>query len=413
MLLQGDARYIPLADESVQCCMTSPPFWGLRDYGLATWEGGDAECDHKVSGGGPSRLEGASQRGRSDVTMQICPKCGAIRHDAGIGLEQTPEEYVANIVQVFREVKRVLRDDGTLWLNLGDCFSPQSSHPAKPETRAVQSAKRPDFNQLSRHLADERKRPAVTGLKPKNIVGIPWRVAFALQADGADMKAVQTIARVRDGLLDAYDGETVPDRVIAVLEALDEEYRQAKGNSWYLRSDIIWAKPNPMPESVTDRPTKSHEYLFLLAKQPRYYYDAEAVREPNSPTGMPYGAEKSTKVGIDTLRPGGIRQTGLVGRSFERRKELGSHGRNRRDVWTIPTAPFKGAHFAVFPPALVEPCILAGTKQGDIALDPFCGSGTVGQVCQKHGRRFVGMDLSRPYLKLAEERLLKAPVGLL
>jgi len=452
VICQGDARHIPLADETVQCVVTSPPYWGLRDYGLATWEGGDAGCDHKTLSGGPSQLEGASQRGRSDVAHNTCRKCGAIRHDAGIGLEPTPEEYVANIVEVFREVWRVCRPDATVWCNLGDCYVANASSQTPQTKRHVGSG-----------LAGPN-RNGMTGLKPKDLVGIPWRVAFALQADG-----------------------------------------------WYLRSDIIWAKPNPMPESVTDRPTKAHEYLFLLTKQARYYYDAEAVREPNSPTGMPYGAEKSTKVGVDTLHPGGIRQTGLIGRSFERRKELGSNGRNRRDVWTIPTAPYRGAHFATFPPALVEPCILAGTsakgncpecgkpwervverekardKDGElrdveaerradrektgrtdgkvagpgnlidkttttgwrptcycgkdfpipqddldadptlmddfeiephapvpaIVLDPFCGSGTVGQVCQKYGRRFVGLDLSRLYLKLAEERLLKSPIGLL
>jgi len=308
MIVQADARQIPLADESVHMCVTSPPYWGLRDYGLG---------------------------------------------DAGIGLEKTPDEYVANIVAVFREVWRVLRDDGTLWLNLGDSFAGggRTSYDTDAKSNGRGGNFRPGAGRAD-GIVDERGQRnrngigPVMGLKPKDLVGIPWRVAFALQADG-----------------------------------------------WYLRSDIIWHKTNPMPESVTDRPTKSHEYLFLLAKQPRYYYDAEAIREEETEStksrnkynrAVPRSAELHHGKGY-LATPAGKIQDG--------------RGRNRRDVWTIPTSPYKGAHFATFPPKLVEPCVLAGSPLGGIVLDPFCGSGTVGQVCRLHGRRFVGLDLSMKYLR--------------
>jgi len=335
MLIQADARRIPLADGSVQCCVTSPPYWSLRSYGIGA-ENGE------------------------------------------LGLEPTPSAYVAHMVEVFREVKRVLRDDGVVFLNLGDSY------------------------------------------QDKQLVGIPWKVAFALQDDG-----------------------------------------------WILRSDIIWHKPNPMPESVTDRPTKSHEYLFLLSKSARYYYDADAVREKAIRKGGPPEAKRWRE--RDKSVPAGSTLDG---------KTAGTHpaGRNRRTVWTIPTRPYSGAHFATYPPALVEPCILAGTSakgacpecgapwervvektsqlepgrkvrglgpktegiqdlsstklhevqtvtttgwrptcscgrddvQPCLVLDPFAGSGTTGMVAIKHGREFVGLDLSGEYLStLAIERLNK------
>jgi DNA modification methylase len=266
MLLRADARSVPLADNSVQVCVTSPPYWGLRDYKLG---------------------------------------------DAGIGLERTPEEYVANIVQVFREVWRVLRDDGTLWCNLGDC------------------------------------------IHDKQLQGIPWRVAFALQADG-----------------------------------------------WYLRSDIIWAKPNPMPESVTDRPTKAHEYLFLLTKRARYYYDAEAVAEASIRAGKFPGGDYAGREVPEGVNHGWLNKTGVP------------PTRNRRDVWTIPTQPYRGAHFATYPEKLVEPCVLAGSRAGDTVLDPFCGSGTTGAVARRLGREFVGLDMSAEYLELARKRIGAVPMGM-
>jgi len=335
MIVQADARRIPLADESVHCCISSPPYWGLRDYGLATWEGGDAECQHDVGGQvQDNKAPGAIISGVRPGAPNICRKCGAVRHDAGIGLEATPEEYVANIVEVFREVWRVLRPDATLWLNMGDCYAGTGYGKG---TGGNASISHPVNKRIEKPRFDVPK-----GLKSKDLIGMPWRVAFALQADG-----------------------------------------------WYLRSDIIWHKPNPMPESVRDRPTKAHEYLFLLSKQPRYYYDSAAIAEASVTPGD-NRAERTDRTQIE-------------GRNgSDSRKRTGNPTgatRNRRDVWTIPTAPYRGAHFATFPPALVEPCILAGCPPNGIALDPFCGSGTVGQVCRLHGRRFVGLDLSMKYLR--------------
>lgn len=304
MLLNANALSLPLADKSVHCVVTSPPYWGLRDYG--------------VSG--------------------------------QLGLEATPEEYVAKMVAVFREVKRVLRDDGTLFLNLGDSYvtNPGNGRGGETVTGGLP------------HRSGTNKNAG--GLKPKDLVGIPWRVAFALQADG-----------------------------------------------WYLRSDIIWHKPNPMPESVTDRPTKAHEYVFLLTKSARYYYDAEAVKE-EAVNGDPTSPRGSVAV-IGELNSGNRKQDQLGKRQYtgfnlrwDQREERLTH-RNRRTVWTIATAPYSGAHFATYPPALVEPCIKAGSPKGGIVLDPFNGSGTTGLVAQQLGRRYVGLDLSFAYLMLARERL--------
>ena len=262
---QGDAIEVlkTIPDQSINTCVTSPPYWGLRDYGI----------------------------------------------DGQVGIEETPEEYVAKMVEVFREVKRVLRNDGTLWLNLGDSYAGNCSQ-ASNNGRA-------GFGNPRERLVNRKGE----GLKPKDLVGIPWRVAFALQADG-----------------------------------------------WYLRSDIIWHKPNPIPESVKDRPTKAHEYIFLLSKSPRYYYDYEAIKEPVTS------------------------------------KQLGST-RNRRSVWTVPTRPFPEAHFATFPPELIEPCVLAGCPIGGVVLDPFVGSGTTLLVATRHHRRSIGIELNPEYIKIAERRL--------
>ena len=266
-----------LPNASVQCVVTSPPYWNLRDYGTGQWEGGDAECSHKKDTKHQKQGATSQRAGRANIEAQqnenfrqVCGKCGARRVDEQLGIEATPEEYIAKVVAGFREVRRVLRDDGTLWLNLGD-----------------------------KH-------------HDKNLVGIPWRVAFALQADG-----------------------------------------------WYLRQDIIWAKPNPMPESVTDRCTKSHEYIFLLTKKPRYFYDAEAIKEPS----------------IYPLRD----KEGFSGEDAVARKcrghgnHLGTYAsRNLRSVWTIATQPYAEAHFATFPEAIPEKCIKAGTSEKGCC--PECGA---------------------------------------
>ena len=287
-----------LPDKHVNTCVTSPPYWGLRDYG----------------------------------------------HDGQLGLEKTPEEYVARMVEVFREVRRVLRDDGTLWLNLGDSYNSGT----QMNGQAVNKNRYDEGDRDRKESAGHR--PMLKGLKPKDLVGIPWRMAFALQADG-----------------------------------------------WYLRQDIIWHKPNPMPESVTDRCTKAHEYIFLLSKSGKYYFDHEAIKEPAI-----YKEKRIGRVGRYQNRAmyhmgDGTTPTGEAQRDLSKR--------NKRSVWTITTKPFKGAHFATFPQDLIEPCILAGCPEGGIVLDPFLGAGTTAVVAQKNGRKWVGCELNPEYIAIAEKRI--------
>jgi DNA modification methylase len=290
----------------VQTCVTSPPYFGLRDYGNA----------------------------------------------AQIGLEPTPSAYVAELVAVFRLVRDMLADDGTLWLNLGDSYAGswgaqgRQGKTGQMANRSVISAR-----QIDAHPKKQSKTGSVAhleGIKAKDLIGIPWRVAFALQADG-----------------------------------------------WYLRSDIIWHKPNPMPESVTDRPTKAHEYLFLLAKSERYYFDAASIAEASEwkPGGYAGNPERAESMG---RKPSGNEKHGA--------SPEGGDTRNRRSVWTVATQPFSGAHFATFPRALIEPCIIAGSPAGGTVLDPFMGSGTTGQVATDLGRNFIGCELNPKYVELHEMR---------
>jgi DNA modification methylase len=308
MMIQGNALHLPLAAGTVQCCVTSPPYWGLRDYGVA----------------------------------------------GQLGLESTPDDYVASMVSVFREVRRVLRDDGVLFLNLGDSYATGGGKCINPGGDARVGI----AGFLPRGQTPPNRLP-LPGLKPKDLVGIPWAVAFALRDSG-----------------------------------------------WYLRSDIIWAKPNPMPESVTDRPTKSHEYVFLLTKSSRYYWDAEAVREPFCDERMGNPGCPSPKAGIIP----GQRAHTFASKTWTGGAENG--GRNIRSVWTIATQPYPEAHFATMPEKLVEPCIKAGSKPGDLVLDPFAGSGTVGVVCRRYARRFVGVELNPAYISMASRRLRETQPGL-
>ena len=348
-ILIGDARkrLAELPAGSVRTCITSPPYFGLRDYGTASWDGGDPECPHT---GKPMATKANINRntgGGNDVKnataleffRERCERCGAMRIDSQMGLEETPDAYVEEMVLLFREVWRVLADDGTLWLNLGDSYSGSGKGPA-----GNLGAKHDERNM--EHTKASGNVPI--GLKPKDLIGIPWRVAFALQADG-----------------------------------------------WYLRQDIIWAKPNPMPESVTDRCTKSHEYVFLLSKSARYYYDNVAIKEP----AQDWGTRDRTNGKYHNEGSGLTPQSGLE-KSYETR--------NKRDVWTIASKPFKGAHFAVMPEALVEPCVLAGSAEGDTVLDPFTGSGTVAVVALRHGRNFVGTELNPEYGEIAKDRITNA-----
>ncbi len=261
-------------DKKIHTCVTSPPYFGLRDY----------------------------------------------QTPGQIGLEETPERYVRGIVSVFRQVRRVLRDDGTVWLNLGDCYASGGKQPNKTTGK----------------------------LKPKDLIGIPWRCALALQADG-----------------------------------------------WYLRSDIIWFKQNCLPESVTDRPTKSHEYIFLLSKSKKYYYDADAIKEECITYDTSTQDRDNSKL---NNTPGRTRMDGLVHNHYEKR--------NKRDVWEVPTSQFKGAHFACFPEKLIEPCILAGCPEGGIVFDPFMGSGTTGIVATRHQRGFIGSEINPEYFEMCKQRIL-------
>jgi DNA modification methylase len=373
---EGDAleRLAEMPDESVQCCVTSPPYFGLRDYGI----------------------------------------------DGQIGLERSPDEFVARLVEVFREVRRVLRSDGTLWLNIGDSYcSTDKWGGGKSGNTGKHTTNGPDVPSWA---VRERSAP-IPGVKPKDLLGIPWLLAFALRADG-----------------------------------------------WYLRSDVIWAKPNPMPESVTDRPTSAHEHVFLLAKSARYFYDADAIREPNTDASLADLAARgqiSQSAGNGETAQGALKWGNRVGR-----RQLGN-GRNKRNVWEVATQPYADAHFATFPPKLIEPCILAGsspkacgecgapwervvevsyenpgnrTTNGprsidhrhlehgtagyavrlerrsettgwqpscahdddtgrSVILDPFAGAGTTGLVALRHDRSFLGVELNPAYADMARERI--------
>jgi DNA modification methylase len=305
-ILVGDCReqMRTLPERSVHCCVTSPPYWGLRDYGV----GGQ------------------------------------------LGLESTPEEYVARMVAVFAEVRRVLRDDGTLWLNLGDSY-------AGAGWGGGGNRKGNEHGQHDSPALSKVRGWTPDGLKPKDLIGIPWRVAFALQADG-----------------------------------------------WYLRSDIIWAKPNPMPESVTDRPTKAHEYLFLLSKSERYFYDAEAVKEGADTAPHAAGYVSGAEYAVGPMSRNGHSQ-----REGDQTRVWAADGRrNRRSVWTIATQPYSEAHFATYPEKLVEPCVLAGCPEGGTVLDPFNGSGTTGAVACRLGRNYIGCELNPEYVTLAHRRIGQA-----
>lgn len=349
-LYQGDVREVlkRLPDESVHCVVTSPPYWGLRDYGTGEWVGGKPGCTHVQGRPGAGRADGnvdeRMQRNRDGAgAFSMTCKCGAVRVDKQIGLEPSYKEFVAEMVGVFREVRRVLRPDGTLWLNIGDSYANDG------KWGGAAGGEHTDYlhGQASR-IGREKRR---TGLKPKDLCGVPWRVAFALQDDG-----------------------------------------------WWLRQDIIWSKPNPMPESVTDRCTKAHEYLFLMTKSARYFYDAAAIQDFSVRSGsIPGGSKKHSADTVNDMR---IRQ-GLELHSKRKVNEM----RNKRSVWEVATAPFSEAHFATFPPKLIEPCIKAGCPKGGVVLDPFIGSGTTAKVARSLGRQCIGIDLSAEYLEMARQRL--------
>lgn len=288
---------------SVQCVVTSPPYWGLRDYGV----------------------------------------------EGQLGLEATPAEYLERMTAVFAEVWRVLRDDGVLWCNMGDSYCSGTAADRKPGNGDCASWT---------NRSQPQRIPSVGGLKPKDLCGMPWRLAFALQDAG-----------------------------------------------WYLRSDVIWSKPNPMPESCTDRPTKSHEYIFMLTKRPKYYFDADAVREPEQVEGV--SAKSIAYQQRKRAEKSGWKNDGKINDSVETWRGDGSSykgGRNIRTVWTIPTQHTSEAHFATFPEKLVSRCIACSSRPGDTILDPFIGSGTAGRVAERMGRKWVGIELNPEYINMAEMR---------
>lgn len=388
-------RELPAA--SVHCVVTSPPYFNLRDYGTATWEGGDPSCDHKPSttpgkrGLATSTLGGSRASTAHQQTGFVggCPRCGAKRVDQQIGMEATPDLYIAKLVEVFAEVWRVLRDDGTLWVNIGDSmynYRPGNSDDNRAHAFRGQRDKRRGLpsNGNNRKVKQE-------GLKEKDMIGIPWMLAFAL-----------------------------------------------RGAGWYLRSEIIWAKKNGMPESVKDRPTRAHEQIFLLTKRERYFYDYVAIMEP-SVTNDSYVRDRDNSKTNNT--PGRARMGGLTTNDYEMRL--------KRDVWHIGSTGYKEAHFATFPPDLIEPCILAGTSAAGCCakcgtplkrvptpdddllglvykaackccddtvpctvLDPFMGSATTGVVSLAHNRRFVGLELKQDYIDMAIRRLAGQTIAL-
>lgn len=367
-ILLGDVRdrLRDMPDESVHCVVTSPPYWGLRDYGTAHWEGGDVDCDHRSPTMREGRNEDRAKLAGSAATNMgqllnmakagVCGKCGARRVDQQLGLEPTLAEHIGRMVEVFREVRRVLRKDGTLWLNYGDCYATSPNGRSAADVKAIGND--------DRTFRDKPFSTIGGVLKGKDRALLPARVAIALQEDG-----------------------------------------------WWVRDEIIWHKPNPMPISVKDRTTPAHEMLYMLSRSARYHYDGEAIKEPIAEASKKRYAQETLNTQM-----GGFKQeayeSGLVGqRSRSRRpaeilKTLaGSTVRNRRSVWTIPTKAFKDAHFATFPPDLISPCILAGCPVGGTVLDPFGGSGTTGLVAEQHGRNAILMELNPAYAEMAAKRI--------
>jgi len=372
----------------VQTCVTSPPYFGLRDYGTASWRGGDANCAHRLGNQvadnkAPNAIRSGIRPG-SDATR--CLKCGALRVDLQIGLERTPAEYVTRLVEVFRLVRRLLAEDGTLWLVLGDSFA---SSGRAGHSSLVALGERFTGGGHKHDSIDKPHRVLTQGLKSKDLIGIPWRVAFALQSDGWYLRS--DIIEEVELYCPCGCGYILEERI----------WR------WSQDRESIWVKPNAMRESVRDRPTRSHEYVFLLSKSKHYYYDATAIREPvrsgasdirKMVEGLPRIAGKHTTL-VDPYSSASSATN--LGR---KRSVGGGHWRNKRSVWTVSTTPFSGAHYAVFPRKLIEPCILAGSKPGHTVLDVFAGSTTTGQVATDLGRSYIGCELNPKYVELHKLR---------
>jgi len=343
-LLQGNCldKIQELDDNSIDCVVTSPPYWGLRDYGTAQWQGGDLNCSHaygRNTRGGLTQFQKNNKGSFGDEAIksgQHCKLCGAKRIDEQFGLEPTYQEHIQNIVEIFRAMKPKLKDTATIWLNYGDSYA-----------ATVNGTKVKDIKNDDRGFVDKPFSTIQGVLKPKDLVMIPNRIAIALQDAG-----------------------------------------------WYIRSEIIWHKPNPMPESVRDRPTSCHEKIWLITKSKKYYYDADSIRESCTTFDTNIRDRDTTKL---NNTPGRTRMGVLKKNNYTMK--------NKRNVWTITTKPFKDAHFATFPKDLIEPCIKAGCPEGGIVLDPFGGSGTTGIVSKHLNRKAILIELNEEYIAIAKKRI--------
>lgn len=369
-----------LPDNSVDCCVTSPPYYALRDYGTGHWEGGSVECKHE-SATRKSRFDYSMEKSKkrstsrgTDVTLheKVCPDCGAVYVDNQIGLEETPQAYIDRLTEVFMEVYRVLKPEGTLWVNIGDSYvtKPKSNYDGKGKGLNDKSYGTGDTTLGYKEQADRYKIMLDT-YKNKDLIGIPWMLAFNLRSKG-----------------------------------------------WYLRQDIIWHKPNPMPESVTDRCVKSHEYVFLFSKSRKYYFDYEQIQEKATTNeNRPHGIVRNRLFDYNS------KQNNYPEAYLHRRTQnqgyakAGGHRdcsggfspnsvvRNKRDVWSVPTKPDTVAHFATYPEELIRPCILAGCPMGGVVLDPFMGSGTTARCARRWNRHFIGFELNPDYIKIINKKI--------
>jgi len=522
IIYQGDCLEIlkTFQDDSINCVVTSPPYWRLRDYGTAEWEGGNPNCKHvrlgKVADGNMGQKNEKAISG-DGIYKEVCNICGAKRIDSQLGIEKTPEEYVAKMVEVFREVKRVLKKNGTLWLNLGDTYAGSGCGTNDYRTPGSKSINKSD--KMFSKKPSQQKR--IDGLKPKDLVGIPWMVAKALQAPYytgeiknekdrvwlaamIDAEGCLTTSQYETGgksksniyisitnssraIIDncerifpqktkhiyekadkvnrtvwRWDVEQIEKKMLFICEIypylvakkkqaiiaytfllmqkglpskkkgylpsqienrkiLVEKIQQANSGldvelphwvieppslleeGFYLRQDIIWHKPNPMPESVTDRCTKAHEYIFLLSKSSKYYFDFEAIQEKSEW----YEKDKRSKMGRVLHKSG---KSVMYECEFKIKGVAYSQNgnRNKRSVWTVNTKPYSEAHFAVYPPGLIVDCIKAGCPENGTVLDPFSGSGTTGEVALKLNRKFIGVELNPKYIEIANKRLSAA-----
>jgi len=408
-ILYGDCVDVlrALPDASVHCCVTSPPYFGLRDYDVPPTDWPEVTF--------------VPMAGLPAMTIPAMTCCH--------GLEPEPWSFIAHEVHLFREVHRVLRDDGTLWLNIGDSYAGSwGAQGRQGKTGQMASRSIISARQIGAHpkrLTGTGSTKHLDGIKSKDLIGIPWMLAFALRADGAESPShMLVVERLIAAIENSYDNrDQWPDRIAAEVERLEREHADANRGGWYLRQDIIWSKPNPMPESVGDRCTKAHEYLFLLTKSPRYYFNAEAIAEPLAAASVARLAQDvESQAGSNRVpgktngpmkavgRASGAKQIGTaeshrMGREPGWRNRPQPTVRNKRSVWNIATQPFKEAHYATFPPALVEPCILAGCPDGGTVLDPFGGAGTTGLVADRLQRAAILIELNPGNVEMSRKRI--------